>query len=133
MSEVSSIRELVDRLIQEHRVYPLQVKALNDGLASPQNLGSLTEHFVHLQDSLTEHMLAEEFEVYPEVMKRGLFDEGTSIIMQQHHDLTASLGKMELALRIRNLIEFRAALDEMDKVLRVHQPAEEEKVFPLAL
>jgi hemerythrin superfamily protein len=131
--EVSSIRELIDRLIQEHRAYPSQVKALNDALATPENLERLSDHFVKLQDSLTEHMLNEEFEVYPELMKRGLFDETTSMIMQQHHDLTASLGKMELALRIRNLGEFRAALEELDKVLRVHQPAEEEKVFPQAV
>jgi len=131
--DINSIRELIDRLIQEHRACPSQVKALNDALESPENLKSLNDHFVKLQDSLTEHMLAEEFEVYPELMKRGLFDEGTSMVMQQHHDLTASLGKMELALRIRNLIEFGAALDELDEVLRVHQPAEEEKVFPRAL
>jgi hemerythrin superfamily protein len=131
--EVSSIRELIDRLIQEHRAYPSQVEALNDALATPENLERLNDHFVKLQDSLTEHMLNEEFEVYPELMKRGLFDETTSMIMQQHHDLTASLGKMELALRIRNLGEFRVALEELDKVLRVHQPAEEEKVFPQAV
>jgi hemerythrin superfamily protein len=128
-AEMNSLRELIDKLVQEHRAYPAQV----DGLARSQDFGELGERFVRLQDSLTEHMLSEEFEVYPELMKRGLFDETTSTIMQQHHDLTASLGKMELALRIRNLGEFRAALGELDRILRVHQPAEEEKVFPRAL
>lgn len=131
-SEVSSLRELIDRLVQEHRAFPSQVGALNDDLARHRTLKALGEHFVKLQDTLTEHMLTEEFEVYPELMKKGLFDEVTSMIMQQHHDLTASLGKMELALRIRNLPEFRAALEDLDGVLRVHQPAEEEKVFPKA-
>jgi len=51
--------------------------------------------------------------------------------MQQHHDLTASLGRMELALRLKNHEEFKSALDELNRVLKIHQPAEEEKVFPL--
>ena len=132
-SEASSIRELVDRLIQEHRTFPSQVATLDEDLTRYRALKAIGEHFVKLQDTLTEHMLTEEFEVYPELMKKGFFDEVTSMIMQQHHDLTASLGKMELALRIKNLSEFRAALEELDRVLRVHQPAEEEKVFPRAL
>ena len=132
-SEASSIRELVDRLIQEHRTFPSQVATLDEDLTRYRALKAIGEHFVELQDTLTEHMLTEEFEVYPELMKKGFFDEVTSMIMQQHHDLTASLGKMELALRIKNLSEFRAALEELDRVLRVHQPAEEEKVFPRAL
>ena len=131
--EVGSLRELVDKLVQEHRTFPLQIVIINGDLAHYQAKKVLSEHFVRLQDALTGHMLTEEFEVYPELMKRGLFDEVTSMIMQQHHDLTASLGKMELALRIGNFNEFRAALDELEKVLRVHQPAEEEKVFPRAL
>ena len=132
-SEASSIRELVERLIQEHRTFPSQVATLDEDLTRYRALTAIGEHFVKLQDTLTEHMLTEEFEVYPELMKKGFFDEVTSMIMQQHHDLTASLGKMELALRIKNLSEFRAALEELDRVLRVHQPAEEEKVFPRAL
>ena len=131
-SEVSSLRELIDRLVQEHRAFPAQVGALNDDLARHRTLKALGEHFVKVQDTLRVLMVTEVFEVFPEVMKKGLFDEVTSMIMQQHHDLTASLGKMELALRIRNLPEFRAALEDLDGVLRVHQPAEEEKVFPKA-
>ena len=127
-TEVSSLRALVDKLVREHREFPSQV----EGLRSPHALKDLGGLFVRLQDDLTEHMLTEEFEVYPELMKKNRFDETTSMIMQQHHDLTASLGKMELALRIGNLPEFIAALDELDRVLRVHQPAEEEKVFPKA-
>ncbi len=106
---------------------------MNDGLGERQGLVSLREHFVKLQDTLTEHMLTEEFEVYPELMKRGLFTEETSAIMQQHHDLTAQLGQMELALRIGNLYEFKSILDTLERVLKDHQPAEEEKVFPRAL
>ncbi len=131
-TEVNSLRELIDRLIEEHRSFPSQVKSLGDGLATSQ-ARSLGERFVRLQDTLTEHMLTEESEVYPELMKRGFFDEETSTIMQQHHSLTSSLGKMELALRLRNLREFRATLDELANVLKVHQPAEEEKVFPRLL
>lgn len=133
LQEAHSIRELVARLIQEHLSYPLLIKALNVSPAGVRDMLDLNDHFVKLKDSLTEHMLSEEFEIYPELMRRGLFDEGTSTIMQQHHELTASLGKMELALRLGNLMEFTKALDELDSVLRLHQPAEEEKVFPQAL
>ena len=38
---------------------------------------------------------------------------------------------MELTLRLKNVPEFKAALDDLERVLNVHHPAEEEKVFPL--
>lgn len=129
--EVEGIGALVARLIAEHRQFPMQVKRLNDDLGNPGDLNGLVLHLARLQDTLTEHMLTEEFEFYPEIMKRGLFDETVSGIMQQHHNLTASLGRMEQALRLKNLEEFKSALDELNRVLKIHQPAEEEKVFPL--
>jgi hypothetical protein len=130
-AEVDAIKKLVARLIGEHRQFPPQVKGLNDDLGNPGDLAALGEHFVHLQDSLTEHMLTEEFEFYPELVRRDLFDETVSGIMQQHHDVTAALSKMELALRLKNTQEFKSALDDLERVLNIHHPAEEEKVFPL--
>ncbi len=132
-SELTSIRSLVERLVEEHRDFPRKVQGLRDELSRSLVRKRLEGRFVELQDTLTGHMLAEEFEVYPELMKRGLFDQEISGIMQQHHDLTAQLGKMELALRIANFGEFRDALEKLEKVLRVHQPAEEERVFPRAV
>lgn len=129
--EAESIKELVARLIREHRQFPPQVKGLNDDLGNLNNSEALTEHFIHLKDALTEHMITEEFEFYPELVRRGLFDETVSAIMQQHHDVTAALSKMELTLRLKNVPEFKAALDDLERVLNVHHPAEEEKVFPL--
>ena len=38
---------------------------------------------------------------------------------------------MELALRLKNMQEFKSALDDLERVLNIHHPAEEEKVFPL--
>jgi hypothetical protein len=128
---VDPIKELVARLIREHRQFPPQVKVLNDDLDNPGNLGALTEHFMHIKDTLTEHMLTEEFEFYPELVRRDLFDENVSAIMQQHHDVTAALSKMELTLRLKNMREFKAALDDLERVLDIHHPAEEDKVFPL--
>ena len=78
-------------------------------------------------------MLTEEFEVLPELMRKNLFDSTVSSIMQQHHDVTACLGKMGLSLRLWNLMEFKNALEELAAVLRSHHPAEEEKVFPLVV
>ena len=77
-------------------------------------------------------MLVEEFENYPELTRKGLFDQSVSSIMQQHHDVSSSLGKMELSLRLGDFSEFNAALRELAEVLPRHQTAEEEKVFPLA-
>lgn len=131
--EIESIGGLVAKLESEHREFPSQVKELNDDLDSPSGFVSLTRHFTCLQDRLTEHMVTEEFELYPVLMDRGLFDETVSTIMQQHHELTEQLNKMELALRVHDVHQFKLVLDEMEGTLHVHQPAEEEKVFPLAL
>lgn len=80
--EAESIKELVARLIREHRQFLPQVKGLNDDLGNLNNSEALTEHFIHLKDTLTEHMLTEEFEFYPELVRRDLFDENANAIMQ---------------------------------------------------
>ena len=129
--EVESIKKLVARLILEHSQFPPRIHELNDDLGNTSKPEALREHFIHLQDTLTEHMLTEEFEFYPELVRRNLFDETVSAIMQQHHEVTAALSKMELTLRLKNVPEFKAALDDLERVLNVHHPAEEEKVFPL--
>lgn len=129
--ELEEMQSLVARLVAEHRQFSVDVDALNGTLGSSRDLRTLRSLFVRLQDGLTEHMVIEEFEFYPQLVKRDLFDDEASAIMQQHHDLTASLNKMELALRLGNLDGFKSALDDLDRVLRVHQPAEEEKLFPL--
>ncbi len=126
------LRALVKRLEREHRKFASDIGGLQEESRVDRDMEALRRRFVELQDSLTEHMLTEEFEVYPELMRKNLFDQSISAIMQQHHDLTASLGKMELSLRLKNLAEFGASLDELAGILRSHQPAEEEKVFPLA-
>jgi len=131
--DLDEIKGLVERLIVEHRQFAVNVGELNAALDPPGNLKALAERFVRLQDGLTEHMVIEEFEFYPELVRRGLFDDAASAIMQQHHDLTASLNKMELALRQRNLEVFKSALDDLEGVLKVHQPAEEEKLFPMVI
>ena len=129
--EVEQVKEVVARLISEHRQFPLWVRELNDDLGGTEDAEILGRHFVHLQDALTEHMVTEEFDFYPELARRGLFNETVSAIMQQHNDLTAALREMELALRSKNLEGFKSALDDLERVLKIHQPAEEEKVFPL--
>jgi iron-sulfur cluster repair protein YtfE (RIC family) len=60
----------------------------------------LRKAFVSLQDSLVEHMLVEEFEVYPELMRKNLLELAISSIMQQHFNVVSCLGKMELSLRL---------------------------------
>ncbi len=128
---MESINELVARLIREHSQFPPRIRELNDDLGNTSKPEALREHFIHLQDTLTEHMLTEEFEFYPELVRRNLFDETVSAIMQQHHEVTAALSKMELTLRLKNVPEFKASLDDLERVLNIHHPAEEEKVFPL--
>ena len=118
---------------EEHRSFASDILGLEKESLADCGADMLRKLFVPLQDSLTEHMLVEEFEVYPELMRKNLFDSSISSIMQQHHDLSSSLGKMELSLRLRNLPEFKAALERLAEVLHMHQPAEEERVFPLAV
>lgn len=130
---VQELRALVKRLMDQHRQYASEIEGLNAEVQAEEAVEKLREPFTSLQDSLTEHMLTEEFEVYPELMRKNLFDSTVSSIMQQHHDVTACLGKMELSLRLRNLTEFKNALEELAVVLRSHHPAEEEKVFPLVV
>lgn len=127
------LRSLVERLEAEHRKFASDIAELAQESRAGQETDLVRELFVPLQDSLTEHMLLEEFEVYPELMRKNLFDQSISSIMQQHHDVTSSLGKMELSLRLKNVAEFKVALDGLAEVLRRHQPAEEEKVFPSAI
>jgi hypothetical protein len=127
------LHALVKRLEGEHRQYPVDISELQKETLSQSEAGRLQGLFTFFQDNLTEHMLLEEFEVYPELMRKNLLDPDISSIMQQHHDVTFFLGKMELSLRLHNLTEFKLALDELAEVLRLHQPVEEEKVFPLAV
>jgi iron-sulfur cluster repair protein YtfE (RIC family) len=129
---LQELRALVERLIGEHRKYASDMEVLNSEVQEG-TVEMLREPFTSLQDSLTEHMLVEEFEVYPELMRKNLFDSSVSSIMQQHHDVTSCLGKMELSLRLGNLAEFRSALEGLAVVLRSHHPAEEERVFPLVV
>lgn len=126
-TDVESLGALVDRLAQEHRVFASEIERIGS-ISALEDMAELHQHFVSLQDGLTGHMLTEEFEVNPELVRRGIFDEEMSKIMRQHHDVTAALSKMELALRLRNLAEFRIALEELSRVLEVHHPAEEEKI-----
>lgn len=130
---LQELRTLVERLVKEHREYASGIEGLDAGVQREETAEKLREPFTFLQDSLTEHMLTEEFEVYPELMRRNLFDSTVSSIMQQHHDVTACLGKMELSLRLGNITEFKNALEELAMVLRSHHPAEEEKVFSLVV
>lgn len=129
---LQELRLLVKRLEGEHRQLESELDALNRGVPAVGEVDRLRKGFIQLQDELTEHMLVEEFEVYPELMRKSLFDPAVSAIMQQHHDVTSGLGKMESALRLKNTAEFEAALAELACVLHLHQPAEEEKVFPIA-
>jgi len=130
---LQELRVLVKRLVEEHRRFASDIDELHRSALSQEETGGLQVVFTLLQDGLTEHILVEEFEVYPEIMRRSLFDASVSSIMQQHVDVVSSLGRMELSLRSKNLAEFNAALEELTRVLRLHQPAEEEKVFPLAI
>lgn len=132
LDHLQELRQLVKRLEEEHRKFASEIDSLSRDVLTAGEVEKLKERFVSLQDTLTEHMLVEEFEVYPELMRKNLFDSAVSAIMQQHHDVTSNLGKMQLALRLRNSVEFKAALAELSGVLRLHQPAEEEKVFPIA-
>lgn len=111
----------------------MQIQGLNEDLTNSADLREVTRLFVKLQSDLTAHMITEEFDIYPVLMERGLFDETVSTIMQQHHELSADLLVMELSLRAGGMREFGFALDNPSHVLGLHQPAEEEKVFPLAV
>ena len=130
---VQELRALVARLEEEHRTFASEIGSLQGEVRSSGETEGLRAPFVSLQDALTGHMLLEEFEVYPELARKGLFDSSISTIMQQHHDVSSCLGKMELSLRLRSIAEFKAALEELAAVLRLHQPAEEEEIFPLAV
>jgi Hemerythrin HHE cation binding domain len=129
--QVGSLQELVATLIREHRSFPLQIQGLDEGLTNNVDVREVARHFVKLQSDLTAHMVTEEFDFYPVLMERGLFDETVSTIMQQHHELTADLNRMEVSLRAGEMREFKSALDDLSRALGVHQPAEEGKVFPL--
>ncbi len=131
--QVDSLQELVAALIREHRSFPLQIQGLNEGLKDNVDVREVSCRFVKLQSDLTDHMVTEEFDLYPALMERGLFDETVSTIMQQHHELTADLNRMEASMRAGEMREFRSALGNLSRTLGVHQPAEEEKVFPLVV
>ncbi len=133
--EVGSLKELIAALTKEHRSFPTQLEEMREDLARSGDGSSLQREiemrFFRLQDTLSGHMVTEEFEFYPVVADRGLLDETVSEIMQQHHEITAELERMGLSLRAKDVRGFRSALDALERTLRVHQPAEEEKVFPL--
>ena len=131
IEHLQELRALVSRLKKEHWELASDIDGL-EGKIQADEVDIVRKLFIPLQDSLTDHMLVEEFEVYPELMRKNLFDASISSIMQQHHGVTSSLGKMELSLRLGNFVQFQSALGELAGVLRKHQPAEEEKVFPLA-
>lgn len=107
--EVRSLQELVAELIREHRVFPQKIQQLNQGLADGTGQQEVADRFVSVQNALTHHMVTEEFDFYPVLMERGLFDETVSAIMQQYHEISADLNGMEIALRVRDIKEFKVA------------------------
>lgn len=128
--QLGSLRDLIAVLEREHRAFASDVAGLEAEARVGRGADALRGLFIPLRDTLTNHMLTEEFEIYPALMQAGRFDSSISYVMQQHHDVSSCLGKMELSLRLSNFHEFGAALDELSEVLHEHQTAEEEKVFP---
>lgn len=129
--QLESIGQLIRRLIAEHRDFALQTEQLDQGIRDARALQELSGLFAPLYDSLVNHMLVEETEIFPEVSSRGLFTERVSEIMQQHLDITAALYEMKFALHRKNLSALRAAFDELLKAIGTHFPAEESEVFSL--
>lgn len=92
--------KLVERPVEQHRKYPYDIEELDRKINVRDGIKELRKAFVSLQDSLVERVLVEEFEVYPELMRKNLFDSAISSIMQQHVNVVSCLKKMELSFRL---------------------------------
>jgi iron-sulfur cluster repair protein YtfE (RIC family) len=124
------LRVLIAKLLQEHHNFSSNIENLNQSI-NDSRLAFVSEIFSPLQEALVEHMLIEESEIFPEISRRGLFDDRISEIMQQHLDITSALGNMKSALHGKNFQALRRAFDELSGVIRVHFPAEEKEAFLL--
>ncbi|MGI0083500.1 MAG: hypothetical protein ACREBQ_00290 [Nitrososphaerales archaeon] len=131
--KMESLKRLVQKLLEEHHGFSSQVHGLKQGIEDSATFDSISDSFLPLRDALIEHMLVEESEIFPEVSRRGLFDERISEIMQQHLDITASLDNMRRALHHKNLGELRLVFAKLDSVMNDHFPAEGRQVFALVL
>ncbi|MDG6905552.1 MAG: hemerythrin domain-containing protein [Nitrososphaerota archaeon] len=132
--EVGTLEALVQRLMKEHRDFASQTGKLDESIACESPMyHEITKVFATLKEELTDHMLAEETEIFPEVSNRGLFNERISEIMQQHLDITAALDRMKFALHGKDLEELRSGFNELCAIMNLHFPAEEKEVFLLVL
>ena len=132
--EVGTLGALVQRLMREHRDFALQTNKLGKSIESENSVFSeLAEIFSALKQDLTDHMLVEETEIFPEVSNRGFFNERVSEIMQQHLDITASLDEMKFALHGKDLQAIRSSFTELCEIMNLHFPAEEKEVFSLVV
>jgi hypothetical protein len=130
-AEVQELGSLIGRLIKEHREFSTQTCDLGEGIEKSETFDRLEEIFIPLNEQLVDHMLVEETEIFPEVSRRGLFDERVSEIMQQHLDITAALDEMKFALHRKNLEDLESGFTELTNVMKLHFPAEEKEVFSL--
>lgn len=129
---VSPLRALIERLVKEHRTFADQNESLTrmvteEDEATPE----LTQLFYTLRDGLLEHIHVEEAQIYPDLKEHGQFDSLVEMIMQQHEELKEALQLMEEALNAKDIESMWEALILLTDILGVHQPAEEEVVFPM--
>ncbi len=129
-----SLGELLDRLASEHLTYPLMIDSLERMLGARNvDVAQLRAEFKGFKDSLMQHVIDEESEVYPEVARMGLLDFSVSAIMQQHQEVTDGLARMEAAMAKDDWAGALKELHHLADVLDAHQSAEEKEVFPLAI
>ena len=131
-NRIEELRELVKRLMGEHRDYSSQTEDLNRRISDAE-FASMIEIFAPLREALINHMLEEETEIFPELSRRGLFTERTSEIMQQHVEITAALDSMRFAIHRRNLQDVKSAFNSLLSVMHLHFPAEEREVFQIVI
>lgn len=131
-AQTDSLRTLVRKLIEEHRDFSSKVQEIDQRIEDSE-LTSLVNIFHPLRDSLIDHMLVEESEIFPEVSNRGLFTERISEIMQQHLEITAALDEMRSSIHRKDFQKLKVAFDELVRVLCNHFPAEEKEVFSLVI
>ena len=129
---VSPLRQLVEKLILEHHTFADQNEVLvrtaaDSDMVTPEMYQLLSS----LRDGLMQHIVEEESKIYPDLKRRNQFDNLVAMIMQQHEELKASLRQIEAALDARDTEALRDALTLFTEILSVHQPAEEDVVFPM--
>lgn len=129
--ETQGLGSIIRRLLEEHREFSSQAQNLGQSIEESRAFDKLREIFSPLKEQLTDHMLVEESEIFPEVSRRGLFDEKVSEIMQQHLDITAALDKMKFALHRGDVEEFQGGFNDLSNMIDLHFPAEEKEVFSL--